>query len=800
MFKHAIICAALIVPPYARAADAGQPTPAPGAAHPAPPAAGQNRISGVVRDATGKPVGGAQLSLQTADGKTVAKTASAADGSFAFAPVPAGRYSVVGGKAGFRTATSPVSVTSGAAQAVVTLVSTQTQEITIVATRLEKARNSLSPKTGGSAYQFSKSDIAKLPQGNNTPLNQVLLQAPGVSNDSYGQVHVRGDHGDIQYRINGIMLPEAISGFGQSLDTRFAQHIDLLTGALPAEYGFRTAGVVDIETKTRFQGGGNVDLYGGSYGTFNPSVEYGNTKGNVSYFVNGSYLTNDIGIQNPAPTATPLHDRTQQQKGFGYVSYLLNPSTKVSFLAGTYDGTFQIPNIPGQTPDPNNLGILAQMGLTGYDSATLNDNQREVNRFAIAAVQSSLSDSFDYQAALFTRYSSAHYMPDVTGDLAFNGVASDVFRSSASSGLQTDGTYYLNTLHTLRMGLFASTENVVNDNASTVFPVNATGQVSGPAYTIVDNSTHNGNTLLGAYLQDEWKATDRLTVNYGGRYDHVNTFFVNEQQFSPRLGVVFKQSSATAWHAGYARYFTPPPTELVPSTAVAAFQNTTNAPLVTTNDPVKSERSNYFDAGVTQRLTAATSLGLDTFYKRSTNVIDEGRFGQALIMTPYNYAEGKIYGAELTLNYRKGDFSGYANAARIISKAKGIISSQYLFDPATLAYAANNWVNVDHEQAVSATLGGSYLWSGTRWNANVVYQSGLRNGFANIGTLPSYTVLNLGATRTFGLPDVGPVEGRLAILNALDRVYKIRDGSGIGVFAPQYGARRGLYAGVTKSF
>lgn len=799
MFKHAIFWAALIVPPYACAADAAHPAPA--APRDTEATASHYAITGVVTTAGGRPLAGARLALHSADGQLIERTVSTSDGRFGFRPVPAGSYSVVGDKTGFATTSNAVAVTSGPAHTALSLAPAQQHEVTIVAKRLERPRNSLSPRTGGSAYHFSKRDIAKLPQGDNTPLNQVLVQAPGVTNDSYGQVHVRGDHGNIQYRINGVTLPESISGFGQSLDTRFARHINLLTGALPAQYGYRTAGVVEIDTKTRFTGGGNVDIYGGSYRTFNPSFEYGNTKGKVSYFVNGSYLAKDNGIQNPAPTASPLHDRTVQHKGFGYVSYLLNPATKVSLLAGSYDGKFQIPNNPGQTPDPNNLGILAQMGLTGYDSATLNDNQREVNRFAIASVQSSPSDSFDYQAALFTRYSSVHYVPDIIGDLAFNGVASEVFRSSASSGLQADGHYYLDSAHTLRIGLFASNENVVNNNASTVFPVSpTTGLVSGPAYTIVQNGTHNGNTLLGAYLQDQWKATDRLTVNYGARYDHVNTFFVNEQQLSPRLGLVFKQSPRTAWHAGYARYFTPPPTELVSSTAVGAFQNTTNAPLVTTNGPVKSERSNYLDAGVAHRLTPATNVGLDTFYKRSTNVIDDGRFGQALILTPYNYAEGKIYGAELTLNYRAGNFSAYTNAARIISKARNIISSQFLFDPATLAYAANHWINVDHEQAVSATLGGSWLQNGTRWNANLIYQSGLRNGFANTGTLPSYTVLNLGATRAFGLAGIGKVEGRVAITNALDRKYKLRDGSGIGVFAPQYGARRGLYAGLSKAF
>ena len=71
----------------------------------------------------------------------------------------------------------------------------------------------------------------------------MLLQAPGVAQDSFGQVHVRGDHANVQYRINGVELPEGLSVFGQALETRFARSISLITGALPAQYGFQTAGV-----------------------------------------------------------------------------------------------------------------------------------------------------------------------------------------------------------------------------------------------------------------------------------------------------------------------------------------------------------------------------------------------------------------------------------------------------------------------------------------------------------------------------------------------------------------------------
>ncbi|MGB8516366.1 MAG: TonB-dependent receptor [Gallionella sp.] len=673
-------------------------------------------------------------------------------------------------------------------------------EIDITTTRLATPRSNPAPSNGGSAYRFTADDITNLPQGDSTPLNQVLLRAPGVVNDSFGQLHIRGDHGNMQYRINGVMLPEGINGFGQALDTRFAQNINLLTGALPAQYGNRTAGVVEITSKTNFDAGGKVDLLAGSNQTFNPSIEYGNSNGDLSYFVNASYLSNNIGIEKPTPDTNPLHDNTQQAKGFAYLSYLLNPDTKVSLMFGSYDGKFQIPNRPSLAPDPNNLGIVAQLPA-GYtpNSATLNDNQREVNRFAVTSLQSSLNDNIDYQVSLFSRYSSVHYTPDVIGNLAFNGVAADVFRSSSSSGIQADANNRLSENHTLHFGFFGSDENVQSNNTSTVFPVNpATGLVAGSAYTVIDNNPKSGNTLLGAYLSDEWKTSNKLTLNYGARFDQVNAY-VNEHQLSPRIGMIYKADEKTTWHTGYARYFTPPPTELVSANTQAIFQNTTNA-APGLNSPVKSERSNYFDAGVTHQLTARTSLSVDSFYKQTQNLIDEGQFGSALIMTPYNYAQGRVYGIELSGNYQREEVSAYANLARTVSQAKSIISSQYLFDAATLNYAANNWVNVDHQQAITFSTGVSTLVDGTRFSGDVMFQSGLRNGFANTTNLPSYTVVNLGASRKISSSQFGALEIRLVLSNLFDKIYEIRDGSGIGVFAPQFGARRGVFAGLSKPF
>lgn len=765
-------------------------------------AAPSDEIQGTVKDTLGRPLSGVSLTLKTPDEKTVGTTESDTGGNFAFSGVEPGTYAVFGDKAGFQESTAIVTKEAGsAASAALTLTSQEALEVSVTAQRLSQARNSLSPKTGGSEYTITENDINSLPQGQETPLNQVLLQAPGVANDSYGQLHVRGDHANIQYRIDGVTLPEGITGFGQTLDTRFAQSVDLLTGAMPAQYGYREAGVVEIETKNVFENGGRIDIYGGSHDTVEPSFQMGGSAGKLNYYFAGSYLHDNLGIENPTPSPNAIHDLTDQFKGFGYASYLINATTKLSVMGGSYDGFFQVPNNPRQNPAAAPFGIeaLQELGIPGVDSSKLNETQSETNRYGIVALQSSIGSDINYQIAYFIRDTTIDFTPDNTGDLVFDGVASKLHLGALSNGTQIDASYHLSDSHTLRGGFFGFTENVESDNTSLVFPVDQNGNISGGPQNIVDNSSKNGNTYGALYLQDEWKALDKLTVNYGLRADEMDAF-VKAGQLSPRAGLVYKATDDTTLHAAYARYFTPPPTELVSPKDIALFENTTNAPSVTENSPVLPERSHYFDAGVTQKVVPGLTVGLDGFYKIIRDLIDEGQFSEAPIYFPFNYSQGKIYGVELTANYKSGNFAAYGNLACTESLAKDVVSSQFNFGQDELDYIAHNWVHTDHDQLYTASGGVSYMWRETKYTIDGTFGSGLRSGFANTDHVASNTSVNLGAVRKFVLGSLGPFEGRLAIVNALDKINPIRSGTGIGIFAPQYGPRIGFFGGISKLF
>jgi outer membrane receptor protein involved in Fe transport len=671
-------------------------------------------------------------------------------------------------------------------------------DIDIIAARLDLARQQIQPSLGATTYTFSPEALRAIPQGESAPLNQVLLQAPGTAQDSFGQIHLRGEHANVQYRLNGVELPEGLSVFGQALTERFARSLSLITGALPAQYGFQTAGVVDIQTKTGLTNPGlTVSMYGGSWDWLEPSLEYGGHSGPVDYFFALDGLRNQRGIENPTNSQAAIHDTTNQFHGLAYLSGIVDPNTRISLILGGFDGYFQIPNNPGQTP----LGFAIK-GVSTFNSADLNETQNETTVFAVLSLQKHV-DQGDLQVSLFNRTSTLRFSPDELGDLLFNGIAQQAARRDVATGVQSDGSWRINEQHTLRAGFLAQLEQASSNTTSSVLPVDANGNpTTDVPINIIDNQRSSGG-LYGVYVQDEWKLTPTLTLNYGLRFDMVEEF-THESQLSPRVNLVWKPRESTTLHIGYARYFVPPPYEALSPTDIAKFAGTTAAPEVTTDDTVRAERSHYFDAGISQVVIPGLTIGLDAYYKISKNLIDEGQFGAPIILTAFNYARGVQQGVELTASYDVGPLSLYANLARSRAMGEEINSAQYNFALAELSYIQSAYIFLDHDQTWSSSGGAAYTFNKegpypTRVSADVLYQSGLRASTPTIPNgeeLPGYVTANMSVVQRI----TPTAEARLDVLNLANTPYEIRNGTGVGVGAPQYGIRRTFLAGVTVKF
>ena len=281
---------------------------------------------------------------------------------------------------------------------------------------------------------------------------------------------------------------------------------------------------------------------------------------------------------------------------------------------------------------------------------------------------------------------------------------------------------------------------------------------------IINNGSQT-QSIESVYLQDEWKALSVLTINYGLRFDHYNAYS-SGSQFSPRINAVWQPAARhDACTAGYSRYFTPPPFELI---AQRDFHASSPAPPPcrpgsnTVDTPPIAERADYYDFGVQQKLLDNTlTLGIDGYWRTAQNLIDEGQFGAPIILTPFNYRFGQVGGIEFSGNYAIKQLLRLRQC-RLCRRAKGkdVESSQFNFDADDLAYIADHYIHLDHEERVSASGGVSYFWLGTRASLDMIFGTGLRQdtpwlvavpafpGGLNIPNgdhTPSYTQLNFGA-------------------------------------------------------
>src|SRR5215216_7335917 len=719
-----------------------------------------------------------------------------------------------GEKMRWRTGVSTVVAGSALLSARLALSQTEPQSpltdpslsITVTATRLDDARSSIQPSLGATTYAFSPRTIDNVPLGENAPLNQVLLRAPGVVQDSFGQIHVRGDHGSLQYRLDGVQLPEGLSLFSQVLSTRFANSLSLLTGALPAQYGLRTAGVVDIGVKSGTTNpGAEASFMGGSYNWVQPSAQYGGRSGNIDYFAVGQYVSNSIGIENPTPTWSPIHDDTAQWYGLAKVTGIVDENTRVSFIGGGASARYQIPNNINQVPN------FTVFGNSTWDSSILDQRQWESTYFGIASLQKTYAD-FNMQLSGFARYSQLNYQPDAIGDLLYNGIAPWAQRTSFATGVQGDASWKAAPKHTLRGGFLIQRERVTSFAQANTLPlVPDPADPDAPAipgdqpFGLTDSSDLTGWTY-SVYLQDEWKLLPTLTVNAGLRFDAI-TGTISENQLSPRVNVVWEPTPEITLRAGYARYFVPAPLNQVSLAALAARAGTVAAPEVMTNDPVRAERSDNIDVGLTVKPLDGLTVGFSGFYKWAENYLDKGQFGAPVFQTAFNYSNAQVRGFELFANYDKGPWSLYANLAWSQVNSINITSSQFNFEQADLDYIASNWIFADHNQSWTGSAGAAYVFNmdsdwATRVSADVLYGNGLRQTIVtpNDAALPAYATLNLSVTQRLPINGSKGTNVRFDAINVTDGQYQLRTGTGVGVGAPQFGMRRAFFVTMSQKF
>ncbi|MBW8881097.1 MAG: TonB-dependent receptor, partial [Asticcacaulis sp.] len=484
----------------------------------------------------------------------------------------------------------------------------QPAAVIVAARRLDAARAGVNASLGASTYSFSNSLVEMRPGGETVPIGQVLLQAPGVAQTAPGQLQVRGDT-TLQYRINNIIIPDGFTDLAESLSARTAQGLELVTGALPAQYGLQVGGIVNITTKSGvYEQGGQVELYGGS-GEIEPAVEFATSIGGTNISMSGSYLQDDTGQTAPDGGASPLHDKTRQWDGFAYVDHALDDRSRISLILGGTAESFQLPNDTGldaATATSARTGFQRPLSVNGVTHYRSEDRDAREDDSGLYGIVSYLwaNDRLTFQASGFLHRSTYGLTSDGIGDLLFSGLSQQVRDKQTTAGLQIETSYKIGNDHTLRAGLVTSRSRQISAVSSTVLPVDPSGrQTTTAPVTLVDTATDT-SSVASLFAQDEWTMTGTLTLNTGMRFDHAPGAGGGDQ-FSPRANLVWKASQNTTVHAGYARYFVP---VLDDENAgrTPDLAGTTGAPPGPRGQDVKAETDDYLDIGVQRKTQALT--------------------------------------------------------------------------------------------------------------------------------------------------------------------------------------------------
>ena len=780
-------------------------------------------ITGYVQNADLRRVAQATVELRDQEGTLVTSEATTDTGEFTLVVPNEGVFSVQAVQDTYRS--EHVVITVGQEKPVpVVLTMTETKDIAleIVAPLLL-----IKPNSSSETYSVSRRDIESLPRGNNLALQDALLTIPGAAYGSLKQVHIRQDHANLQFRIDGVPIPDTItSQFSDLLSPRVWERADITLGGMEAQYGNRTAAVIDITSKSGTKPGfGSIGVFGGSNETVIPSFEYGGTVGDrFRYYVMNNYQTTNRAIDPPTLGQSIFHGRGELNQTFLRGDYQVNNRNNVTWLLLNSVGVSQIPTQPGQTPNEHILELIRDNPRRGHNDANftpspseqIDENQQENNQYSHLVWRHDMDAKQFVSVAGYFRHSRATFTTDPYNVLAYTSDDAEPFsaghqdRWAYAGGVRLDYTHALNTRHLIKAGFQIDRTRTRNKNRLFAFLRGEADELDihddhdddmhdehddhdmhdehddhdmhdehdehghGHGEPVGGVINRNGNRRITGYreefwIQDQYTPNDQWTINLGLRLDNIHGY-VEAFQASPRVGVTYTPNKRHAFHAFYGRLFTPPNLEALPFQALN-LEGTTAEPENTTNVKTKPERSHYFEIGSTHALGKRTVIQLTGYYKYNTNMADAHQFNTTPMLNYFAFERGWQRGIDFSLKSKLTDtLTARGNVAWGQCKGFGLQSGHSLLHEHELEdVESSGGVFCDHSQTITSSAVVTYRpFTNTTLTAQMLFGSGLRSTEpgqkTNSGHADSNTTYNL------SLAQVLPFAKKQKLLLAVDVV------------------------------
>jgi outer membrane receptor for ferrienterochelin and colicin len=766
--------------------------------------AGQT-ITGSVQNQDLRRIPQARVQIRDQEGKIVTDGVTNDAGEFSVAVPGAGTYSVSAVNETYRS--EYVIVKIGAeAPAPIKLTLAGSQEIALeVVSPLPPIQFKASSET----YSVSRKDIEALPRGNNVELQDVLQTVPSAVYGALKQLHIRQDHANLQFRIDGVPIPDTVSStFSDVITPRAWERADIILGGMEAQYGNKTAAIVDITSKSGTKPGfGSLQMFGGSNQTVTPSFEYGGTVGEkFRYYVLNSFTATNRGIEPPTLGHSIFHGQSERDQTYLRGDYQHDNRNNFTWLFLNSVAKYQIPTAPGLQANAVVVGLIRAQapGFNPVASQAVDESQKENNQYAHMVWRHDVSANSFFSLAGYFRHTRATFKTDPLNVLAYTQNAAEPFsagsqdRAAHSGGVRLDYTYTPNSRHLIKTGFQIDRTQAINKTRLSTFADDGAGNPVGAVIELPSD-----NRLIGwrqeFWVQDQWSPNDRWTFNIGARGDAVQ-YLRNEGQASPRIGLTYKADPANVFHAYYGRLFTPPNLEAI-SFAKLNTAGTKAAPENTTNNQVRAERAHYFEAGSYHALGRDVSLELTGFYKLSHYLSDAGQFGTTPLLNFFAFERGWSRGIDGALKAQFTDnLSGRGSVAWGQCKGYGLQSGHFLLEQKEIDdINSRGGVLCDHSQFMTSSAVMSYkFFEHTTVTGQMLYGSGLRTAEAGAKTnsshSPSYTVYNLSVSHIIPLPNRQKFLIGFDVVNLLDQQYVINRGEGsIGLGVAHAGTPRSFF-------
>jgi outer membrane cobalamin receptor len=716
-------------------------------------------IAGTVVDNEQIAVSGAKVQLLALDGRVLKETTTDLSGGFSFFPVNFGDYQISIQSLGYQTFTTQTMVTSSSVSKIdAQLIKGQSpSDKGEMIMQVSAKRKLVQPSSSGSKNDISHERIETLPGGTNASLTKVIAETtPGVVSGPFGQTFIRGNHANIQYQIDGVQLPDSMSGtFGDAFSTRNIDHMEVITGGIPAEYGERMAAVVNIITKTGPEKpGGSVELNYGSYNTFNPQFNFGGSdaSGKLHYFAAASTLQTDRGIDTPQPFSISdqkqggegvSHDAAFGDDEFIHLDYLYDNTNKFSLNLFNEKRVFQMPTYPaGFNPnDPSgyftstyvdefgNSAVVNGSPLFSWTPPNTSDSQTEQNSYIEAVWKKTLSERAFLQVTPYYKRSAIKFDNDPADDLASASLGIGATPTSFAMdrhvdnfGLKTDLSWRFNDKNLFKTGF-----QVQQSNTDGYFST----QTSTTPASIFD--TNDTGAIEAIFAQDSYTISKPLTLNVGLRYTAIQFYSPDslwqvDQLLQPRIGLEYMIDEITKVHVFYGKLFMPAPFENLRAAFLAG--NPSASPY-----DLKGEKDDYYEAGVMRQFGNNQVASLTYYYKSATNMLDETQIPNTAIDQPYNFATGYATGLEFSVSGEiTPHLSDFFNYSYEDAQGNGVSGGFFAF--ATLP--PPGYYYLDHCQLDTANLGLTYKTDKYWITGQALYGSGLRTGTNNSASLPEH--------------------------------------------------------------